>query len=671
MPLSYPVARRLDLVEELHGVPVADPYRWLEEDSPETRSFIEAQNRLSRFFLDQLPLRSKLRARLQELWNYPKVSPPRPRGGRYFTLRNPGLANQPILYVGRRWDEHEVLLDPNALSTEGSVALMDWAPSPDGRWLAYALSQGGSDWLEWRIRSVERREDLPERLSWCKFGQVAWLPDGSGFFYPRFPAPQGGLLTEANYDQAVYFHRLGTPQETDLPVFAGEPEWTYQPQVSSDGRYLLLEVSRGTFAETLILIKDLSLPGDFQPLTEAFQAEYTLIGSQGGRVYLKTTAQAPQGRVIAIEVGGSSREIIPEHEESLLSAAWSQGTLLAVYSQHAAHRVERWSLEGEPQGTLPLPPLSTVSQLEADPSEQEFFLGVSSFVLPQQIFRGTQDSFQEIERVNPAGFDPAAYTVRQAFVTSRDGTKVPLFLIHSRELASGPHPTLLYGYGGFRISLGPSFHPSWLAWLEAGGIIAQASLRGGGEYGEAWYRAGTLERKQNVFDDFIACAEWLIEEGLTEPARLAIQGASNGGLLVGAAMTQRPELFGAALPAVGVLDVLRFHKFTIGWAWVSDYGSPEDPEAFRVLYRYSPYHNIRPGVCYPATLITTGDHDDRVVPAHSFKFAAALQAAQSCDRPILLRVETKTGHGAGKPTEAALDEAADVYAFALWAVGAA
>lgn len=671
----YPATHRSDHADEYHGVRVPDPYRWLEDArSPETRAWIEAQNALTFAYLAGIPERESLRARLRQLWDFPKRSVPWKRGGRYFRFQNSGLQNQDVLYVAEGlegpWRE---LLDPNTLSADGTVALGNVSVSRDGRFFAYALSEGGSDWQTWRVRRVEDGADLPEVLAHSKFSGAAWLPEGSGFFYGRYPAPQeGDALTAANYGQQLWLHRLGTGQDQDELVYARpeEPEWGFDPRVSQDGQYLVMHVWRGTSPKNLLFYKELNAPGDFGDgfieLVSDFQAGYSFVGNDGATFYLHTDEGAPLGKLVARNVEtGERRALLPEGADKL-EGAWSvPDGFLALSLRDASHRLHRLERDGTTVGEVALPALGSLSALNTREDDSEVFFGFTSFLFPTTAYRLDLESAEvEVLEAPELDFDASAYETRQIFATSADGTRVPLFVTHKKGLSpSGDNPTLLYGYGGFNISLTPGFAVARLPWLELGGVLAVANLRGGGEYGEEWHEAGTVHRKQNVFDDFIACAEHLIARGYTRPDKLAIQGGSNGGLLVGACLAQRPELFGAALPAVGVLDMLRFHRFTIGWAWTSDYGSSDAEDEFRTLLAYSPLHNLREGACYPATLITTGDHDDRVVPAHSFKFAAALQHAQGCDRPVLIRIQTRAGHGTGKPTALIIEEQADILAF--------
>jgi prolyl oligopeptidase len=545
--------------------------------------------------------------------------------------------------------------------------------SRDGRWAAYAVSSGGSDWQTWRVRDVTSGVDLPDVLSWSKFSGATWLPDGSGFLYGRYPTPQDGeTLTAANYGQQLWLHRVGTPQEQDQLVYErpDHKTWGFDAHVTSDGRYLLLHVWEGTDPRNLVYVRPLEDTQGFVELVPSFEASYTFVHAEGHRFFFLTNRDAPLGKVVSVDVtdlGAGWQDVVPETGDVLERASAIPDGFVLLYGVHASHRLIRVDRSGVRLGEVALPTLGTVGALNTRHDDPDVFVEFTSFLFPTTPYRldlsGDAPELTALESPT-LDFDAAAYTTRQVFATSRDGTRVPMFLVHRADLAhDGDNPTLLYGYGGFNIGLTPSFSVARLPWLERGGVLAVANLRGGNEYGEAWHEAGTVHRKQNVFDDFIACAEHLVQSGVTRPARLAIQGGSNGGLLVGACMTQRPELFGACLPAVGVMDMLRFHHFTIGWAWVSDYGSSDDPEQFRTLLAYSPLHNLREGVCYPATLVTTGDHDDRVVPAHSFKFTAQLQHVQGCDRPVLIRVQTRAGHGQGKPTRLVIEEQADILAF--------
>jgi prolyl oligopeptidase len=675
-PIVYPPSKKVDQVDDYHGIKVADPYRWLEDaDSPETKAWIEAQNKVTFSFLESIPERAWLRERLTQLWNYEKFGVPFREGNKYFFTYNNGLQNQSVLYVGDTPNDPQarVLLDPNTLSSDGTVALTNYAVSDDGKLLAYGIATAGSDWNEWRVRNIETGEDLPDRLQWIKFSGASWTKDGKGFFYSRYDEPkEGNVLQSTNYYQKLYYHRVGTPQSADELVYErrDHKEWGFSGYVTDDGRYLGIVVTMGTSPKNLFFYKDLTDPeAKVVELISDFIADFTPVGNDGTTFYFRTDWEAPRGRLIAIDVTrperANWREIIPQSRDTLEAVRWVGGRFIAMYLADAKTQVKVFDREGKFVQEIALPGIGTAVGFGGKPEATETFYAFTSFTQPTSIYRYDLTTGKStLIRQPKLVFDPSAYVTQQVFYKSKDGTRIPMFIVHRKGLKrDGNNPTLLYGYGGFNISLTPAFSPARIAWLEMGGVLAIPNLRGGGEYGEEWHQAGIKLKKQNVFDDFIAAAEWLIQEKYTQSARLAIQGGSNGGLLVGACMTQRPELFGAALPAVGVLDMLRFNKFTIGWAWESDYGSPQNPEEFKALYAYSPLHNLKPGTCYPATLITTADHDDRVVPAHSFKFAAALQAAHKGDAPVLIRIETKAGHGAGKPTSKLIEEAADVWAF--------
>jgi prolyl oligopeptidase len=572
--------------------------------------------------------------------------------------------------------EARVLVDPNTLSDDGTVALTQWEVSPDGELLAYATSESGSDWLTWRVRNVGSGEDLPDVLQWSKFSEASWLKDSSGFYYSRYDQPlEGGETTALNQFHKLYFHHVGETQDNDKLVYErrDEKEWGFAAEVSDDGDYLAIHVWQGTDTRNRVFYQDLSANADTAELISELEAEYIFLGNDGPVFYFRTDSDAPLGRVIAIDTENPKKHktLIPEQQDALEYMIMVNNEFVGLYLHDAHHRIARYDLAGNSLGEIELPTLGSVPgapndyELTGKRSHDELFFSFWSFLHPSTVYR-FEFQTQTADRISsPAlNFDTSKFVTRQVFVTSKDGTQLPLFLTHRSDLKTdGTSPTLLYGYGGFKISLTPRFSVSNLVWLEQGGVLAWAILRGGGEYGEEWHQAGMLENKQNVFDDFVACAEHLIDSEITTPKKLAIMGGSNGGLLVGACMNQRPDLFGAAIPIVGVMDMLRFHRFTIGWAWASDYGSADDPEQFEMLRAYSPLHNLQPGIRYPATLIMTADHDDRVVPAHSFKYAAALQVAQSGDAPTLIRIQTKAGHGLGKPTAILIDEAADIWAF--------
>ena len=676
--LDYPKTKKVDQVDDYHGAKVEDPYRWLEDDySEETKAWVEAQNAVTFAYFASLPDREPLGKRLTELWNYPRYGAPFKRGGRYFFFKNDGLQNQSVLYKQASLEaEPELLLDPNLLSERGTAALSMLAMSEDGVWLAYGVAVSGSDWQEFRVRNVATSVNEEDHLKWIKFSGAAWTHDGKGFFYARFPEPredeaQGGV----NRNQKVYYHALGSPQSDDRLVYErlDEPEWSYGVEVSDDGGYAVFNVAQGTDERNRIYYLDLSDEANsVVELLDDFDASYELIGNDGALFYLLTNLDAPSYRVIAIDLEEPSKEnwkeILPESEDVLEDVRLVNEQLVASYLHDAHSRLAIFSKDGTLQKEIELPTLGSVASLTGRREDDEMFFAFESFVYPTTIYRYDFETGETtVFRSPEIAFDGGAFVTEQVFYESKDKTKIPMFVTHRRGLElDGDNPTYLYGYGGFNISLRPRFSVSNLVWLERGGVYAQVNLRGGGEYGEDWHQAGTFGNKQNVFDDFIAAAEFLIEKSYTKPAKLAIGGRSNGGLLVGAVLNQRPELFGAALPAVGVMDMLRFQEFTIGWAWVSDYGSSKDPEQFETLNAYSPYHNLKPAPYFPATLVTTADHDDRVVPGHSFKYAARLQEIHgSQPRPMLIRIETDAGHGAGKPTSMIIEEQADRWTFVM------
>jgi prolyl oligopeptidase len=672
---TYPQVPKSDQVDLYPGAQVADPYRILEDPhAPETQAWIEAQNQITFDFLAKISARSAIHTRLTQLWNYEKYGTPFKRGDRYFYFKNDGLQNQSVLYTLTDLDAPPtVLLDPNTLSEDGTVALTGLAVSEEGRFLAYALSTAGSDWKEWKVRNIDTGEDLPDHLKWSKFSGASWLPDSSGFFYSRYAEPQDATqFEETNYFQRLYFHALGTAQAEDRLIYerSDQKEWGFDGTVTDDGRYLIISVWQGTDSRNLVFYQDLQHPnGEIIELISTFEARYSVLGNTGSTLWVQTDLDAPRGRVMAIDLNHPKqsdwREVIPETQDTLETVSILNHQFVAAYLKDAHSEVRIFDQEGQFLRSVELPGLGSVGGFEGKPEDTETFYSFTSYTIPTRIYHYDLTTGEsQLFRQPQVAFDPNDYETQQVFVTSKDGTRIPLFITSKKGLKqTGDRPTYLYGYGGFNVSLTPVFSPGMMVWMEMGGIYAVANLRGGGEYGEEWHAAGKRHNKQNVFDDFIAAAEWLIAEDYTSRQKLAIAGGSNGGLLVGACITQRPDLFAAALPAVGVMDMLRFHKFTIGWAWCAEYGSPDDPEDFKTLYAYSPLHQIKPGTSYPATLITTADHDDRVVPAHSFKFAAALQAAQGGEAPILIRIETKAGHGAGKPTTKQIEEMGDRFAF--------
>ena len=679
----YPAATRGPVLDEYHGTQVADPYRWMESAGPEVAAWVVAQNELSQPYLDAIPAREPLRARLTELWDYEqygynwldeKSRVPVKRGGRYFFVEKRGTQNQGVLYWAEAVDAApRVLVDPNTLSQDATVSLANYSISPDGRFVAYAVSDGGTDWDSWHVREVASGRDLPDLIRDTKFTDVSWAPDASAFYYSRYPKGPDGRGDDQQ-QVSVYRHRLQTAQAADELVYAVTDHPRHNPygRVSEDGRWLVLEISFGFDANAMHLL-DLSKPdAPVMRILDRWDGLYEYLGAVGDRLYFKTTQGAPRGRVIALEPGRSGNgapapiEVVPQAAARLYQASLAGGHLVANYLEDARSRVRVYRMDGSLRGELRLPGPGTVTGFPDVPREHEAFFAYTDFLTPLALYRYDvgKDEVQPFRRPT-VSFDPAPYLTEQVFYTSRDGTRIPMFIIRRRDAAlRGDNPTLLYGYGGFDFSLTPTYSPVIAAWLERGGIYAVANLRGGGEYGAAWHDAGTRTRKQNVFDDFIAAAEWLIARRYTKPARLAIHGRSNGGLLVGAVIAQRPELFGAALPGVGVMDMLRYHTASANaYAWSSDYGTVEDPEQFRALLGYSPVHNLKPGRCYPPTLATTADHDDRVVPWHTYKFAAALQHAQGCGNPVLVSIETRAGHGAGKPTWMQIEDWANQWAF--------
>jgi prolyl oligopeptidase len=673
----YPETAKVGHIDNYHGVEVADPYRWLEDDVRENSAvsdWVGAQNEITFAYLEDIPEREIIERRLTQLWDYEKYGLPVKEGGRYFYEYNDGLQNQEQIFIQSSLEaEPELLVDPNTWSEDGTVALASYYPSPDGRHLAYLVQDGGSDWRTGRVMDIETREVLDDELEWLKFTGLSWAKDGSGFYYSRYPSPETGEEFQSlNLNQAVYFHRLGTTQESDELIYSrsDHPDWGYTATVTDDGAYLVIRVWKGTDDRYQIVYKDLADAGSLPvTLIEGFDHDYTLVGSIGSELYFRSNDNAPKNRLIAIDVNRPEpenwREIVPEAQDVLAAVGLVGGKVIARYMKDAWSVVKIFELDGTEAGTLDLPGIGTAGGFGGKVDDPETFFSYSSFDTPGTINRldvstGQVDLFKSPD----VAFDLDNFVVRQVFFDSKDGTRVPMFIAHKKGIElDGTNPTLLYGYGGFNISITPSFSITRLAWMEMGGIYAIANLRGGGEYGEEWHQAGTRLQKQNVFDDFIAAAEYLRDERYTNPEKLAIFGGSNGGLLVGAVTNQRPDLFAAAIPAVGVMDMLRFHEFTAGRFWVDDYGSSENPEEFKALYAYSPYHNIRKGTEYPAVMVTTADTDDRVVPGHSFKYAAALQEAQAGDAPVLIRIETRAGHGAGVPTEKIIRQYADRWAF--------
>lgn len=734
--IKYPAAAKQDVTETIHGVKVADPYRWLENpDAAESRSWIEAQNAITMPYLQAIPARTQLAARITELWNYERFSSPSKDGGLYFYSYNSGLMPQSVLYVTSSPDQKgEVLIDPKEFSKDGTVALSGAAVSDDGKYYAYSIADGGSDWNVWRIRDIKTKKDLADEIKWAKFAGASWLKDSTGFFYSRYDAPAaGGVLTQANYYHKMYLHKVGTGQDADVKVYdrPDRKDWGIAGGVTEDGQYVVVSLSQGTDPKNRLFIRDLktspvgskateldgqirkveeqikglqdqidaakdALPDadkaienlrkqraelvakqgntahGFVELLNEFDASYEYVGNDGPVFYISTNLKAPKNRLISIDLRKPAREnwkeIVPESSDLLQGVGMVGDFFFASYLHDVKTQVKQFDRDGKVVREVKFPGIGTAGGFGGKRSDTETFYTFTSYNVPPSIYRFSVASGESKLWKQPSvKFTPDDFEVSQKFYSSKDGTKVPMFIVHKKGLKlDGSNPTLLYGYGGFNISLTAGFSPATIAWLEKGGVYAVANIRGGGEYGEEWHQAGTNDKKQNVFDDFISAAEFLISEKYTSKGKIACQGGSNGGLLVGAMVTQRPDLWGAALAQVGVLDMLRFQKFTIGHAWRSDYGDTEkDQKIFEAVYKYSPYHVAMrtKDAKWPATLILTGDHDDRVVPAHSFKFAAAMQASQTGTQPVLIRIDTRAGHGAGKSTSQRIEEAADMLGF--------
>jgi prolyl oligopeptidase len=686
-PLEYPKARKGDVVDDYFGTKVPDPYRWLEDtDSPETAAWVKAENLLTSAYMEKLPERAPFREKLTKLLNYPRYTVPDYEGHRYLYRKNDGLQNQSVIYTQKQLsDEPKVMLDPNQLAADGTVAVTSTSVSEDGRLLAYGVAASGSDWNEIRIRDIDSGRDISDVVKWVKFSGPSWTKDSKGFFYSRFPEPQasGNQTFVRLANQKLYYHLLGEPVEKDRMIYerSEDPDLAFDGEVSHDGRFLLMLVNKGTEERDLLYFKDLGDPtmpkidAPFQPIIDKFEAEFKAVGSIGNRLYVVTDLNAPRYKIVEIDLTNPSpdhwKEIIPESKDLLEDATLVGGKLVVKYLVDAKNQLLVFDPDGKGAVEIGLPALGTVATISGDPDRPELFYSFTSFLYPTTIYRYDVSTRENAVFQKPnVDFDPDRYETKQIFYASKDGTKVPMFIVNQKGLKlDGKNPVFLTGYGGFNISMTPSFAAAYATWIEKGGVFALPNLRGGGEYGREWHEAGTKEHKQNVFDDFISAAQALIDAKYTNARKIAIVGGSNGGLLIGAALTQRPDLFGAAVAEVGVLDMLRFQKFTIGWAWQSDYGSSDTPEGFQHLIKYSPLQNIKGGTCYPPTLVTTGDHDDRVVPGHSFKFTATLQAAQGCANPVLIRIETKAGHGSGKPISKIIEEQSDILAFMWNAVG--
>jgi prolyl oligopeptidase len=677
--MRYPETETGPVVDDYFGRKVADPYRWLEDtESEATAAWIRAQNKVTNQYLESIPERTTMREKLEQFWNYERFGIPSRRGKRVFYSHNDGLQDQSILYKADSLDAaRQVLIDPNTLSDDGTVALAGTALSDDGQLIAYGIADGGSDWRTWKVRNVETGKDLKDEVRWVKFSGIAWKRDGSGFFYGRYDQPADGeLLTGTNENQKLYFHKIGDPQSSDTLILQrpDHPKWGFSPEVTDDGRYLIINNWQGSEPKSQIFFKDLTNDDSpVTPLITGFDAEYEFIASDGSKFFVMTDADADRRRLIAVPAKSEDRstwsEVIPQTDDVLQAVSLFGDTFYADYLKDARAKVTRHKIDGELIDELALPGVGSVGGFGGDRDSTETFFSFSNYVTPTSIYRVDLATGEtSLWRQPEVAFDVDQFVTEQMFCTSKDGTKVPMIVTRRKDsVLDGTNPTLLYGYGGFNISITPSFSPATAAWIDSGGIYAVVNLRGGGEYGRQWHEDGMRLKKQNVFNDCIAAAELLIEKQYTQSEHLALSGRSNGGLLVGAVMTQRPDLFGACLPGVGVMDMLRYHKFTIGWAWATEFGSSDEEDQIDNLLSYSPLHNLKPGTCYPATMVITADRDDRVVPGHSFKFAAALQAAQAetCQHPTLIRVETRAGHGAGTPISKKIEEYADCWAFLL------
>jgi prolyl oligopeptidase len=677
---TYPNAKKVDQIDDYQGVKVADPYRWLEDvDSAETKTWVDAENKVTNDYLATIPQREQIKKRLTELWNYEKYSAPFKAGKHYYYYKNDGLQNQSVLYIAdSTTDAGRVFLDPNKLSQDGTAALGGISFTDDGKLMAYGVALAGSDRSEWRVKDVETEKDLADVLPPNRQGGISWLKDNSGFFYSGFPSTEKGQeLKETTFGEKFYFHKLGTPQTEDYVVYErpDNKEFFIGGGVTEDGNWLIISIGKGTGPQNMVYFKNLTMErAPIMPLIDKLENNYSFIGNDEATFYFLTDKGATRSKVVKVNVLEKDlkwQDVIPETPETLQSVDFINNQFVLNYLKDAHTQIKINDIKGKFVREVKLPGIGSAGGFGGKRYDTETFYSYSSYNAPPTIYRYDMKSGKSsVFRESKVKFNPSDYEVRQVKYASKDGTKVPMFIVNKKGLKlDGNNPTLLYGYGGFNISQTPGFSVSRVVWMEMGGVLAVANIRGGAEYGESWHEQGTKLKKQNVFDDFIGAAEFLIKDKVTNPKKLAIQGGSNGGLLVGAVLNQRPDLFAAALPAVGVMDMLRFPKFTIGWAWTSDYGSPDNKDEFNAIYKYSPLHNIKAGTKYPAVLVTTADHDDRVFPAHSFKYAATLQAAQAGDAPVLIRIETKAGHGAGKPTAKVIEEAADIYGFLMKNLG--
>ncbi len=675
--LNYPISQKVDTVDIYHGVEVADPYRWLEDDnSDSTKAWVKKQNKVTNDYLAEIPFRQKIQDRLTQIWDYPKYGMPFKKGDYWYYYKNDGLQPQYVIYRMESLDgDSEVFLDPNTFSEDGTVALSGLSFSKDGKLCTYSLSSGGSDWREIFVMDVETKTKLDDHLKWIKFSGMSWYKDG--FYYSRYDAPkEGDELKGVNENSKVYYHKAGTAQSTDKLVYEDKenPMFSWNMGTTEDEKYLILSGHNPSARGNSLYFKRTdNSKAEFIALQEDFEHKTWVLDNEGDELFIMTNKDAPRNRVYKINANKPSetREVIPQTTDVLNNVGMAGGKLLVSYMHDASSKAYVYNLDGSLEHQIKLPGIGSISGFSGEKDSNTAFYSFTSFTYPSMTFKyDIKNNKTEVFRKSGIDIDIDQFETKQIFYTSKDGTKVPMFIVHKKGLPlDGSNPTLLYGYGGFNVSLTPYFSISNLVLLENGGVYALPNIRGGGEYGEEWHQGGTQLNKQNVFDDFIAAAEYLIDNGYTSSEKLAIEGGSNGGLLVGACMTQRPELFKVAIPQVGVMDMLRYHKFTIGYYWVPDYGSSDDKIQFENLIKYSPLHNIKSTTCYPATMITTADHDDRVVPAHSFKFAAELQSKQSCANPTIIRIETKAGHGAGKSTEKIIEEATDIWSFMFYNMG--
>jgi prolyl oligopeptidase len=676
-PLKYPKTKRGDQVDDYHGMKVPDPYRWLEKDvreSKEVAEWVEAENKVTNAYLDAIPERDGIKKRLTELWNFERFSLPTQKDGMYFYSRNDGLQNQSVLYVADSLKANpRELLNPNTWSKDGTVSLAGTAVSPKTKYLAFGKSEGGSDWHTWYVLDIGTGKALPDQLNWIKFSNVSWTKDGKGFYYTRYPEPEKGAKFQGlAFNASLCYHRVGTPQSDDTVVYKrpDHKDWGFGAVVTDDGRYLVISIWKGTDHRNPVVYRDLDDPkSKMVDLIEGFEHKYDFVGNEGPVFFFVTDDGAPMGRMIAIDTRKPERknwkEIVPATKNALQGISMVGNVLIANYLKDASSYTRVFDLEGKLVRDVELPGIGSTTGFGGERGDTETFYSYSSFAVPPSIYRyDLKTGKSELWKQPKVAFDPSHYETKQVFYASKDGTKIPMFITAKKGLKqTGDHATLLYGYGGFNISITPRFGVSVLDWMEMGGVYAVANIRGGGEYGKDWHQAAIKLNRPKAYEDFIAAAEWLIDQKYTRSDKLAIQGRSNGGLLVGAVMCKRPDLFGACLPGVGVMDMLRFHEFTAGRYWVDDYGSAKDAAEFKILRSYSPYHNLKKGVKYPATLCVTADHDDRVVPSHTFKFIAELQYCQEGPAPVLARIDTKAGHGAGRSTAQVIDEVTDEWAF--------